>query len=174
MRKLEIAFYSSMICLCILSAGLLVEKRLNRSKGPPVTTTMSSLDKSVEGSRIQIPGARWGDSPTHVVLYLNSKCHFCAESSPLYREIAQLRKGRTGISLTAVSTEAPEITDRYLREQAIEVDHVVQGNLAEAGLKGTPTVLLVDSSAVIKKAFFGKLDKPREDRLLAMVGSGKF
>jgi hypothetical protein len=173
MRKLEIVCYVSMIFASLLATGTLLERRFKQPTTATITSA-SKLDGSIEGSTLRLPGARWGDSSMNIVLYVNSNCHFCTESSPLYRQLVQVRKDASAVSLTAVSTEAPEITKRYLQQQAINVDHILQASLAEAGVRGTPAILAVDSSAVIRKAFFGKLDKPREDRLVAMVGGGKF
>ncbi|MBI1738205.1 MAG: hypothetical protein HYR58_03065 [Acidobacteria bacterium] len=171
MSKLEKATYICLIAVSLVSLYLLVENRFSRP-APPGQPSESALVGQREES---VPETLWKDSPKNVVLLLNSHCHFCAESTPLYRQLSAMRQ-RTphGISLLVASFDSTEKMRDYLVQQNIGVDNVFQASSGFARVSVTPAIFLVDSHGVIRRAFFGKLDWIQERQLLSALNSAGF
>jgi len=60
----------------------------------------------------------------------------------------------------------------YLNRLGVSVDEVRQASLAEFGVRGTPTLLLVDDSGIVKNFWIGKIPLEQEtDVLEALKGT---
>ena len=171
MGKLEKATYICLITVSLVSLYLLVENRFFRP-APPGQPSESALVGQREEN---VPETLWKDSNLNIVLLLSTRCHFCAESTPLYQQLSALRR-RTphGMSLLVASFDPPDKMRAYLTQRNVGVDDVFQANSGFAGVSATPAIFLVDSHGVIRKAFFGKLDWFRERRLLSVLKSESF
>lgn len=97
------------------------------------------------------------------MLAVSSTCHFCSESAPFYKTLAS-NKGDTRI--VAVLPQSIEEGKKYLEKLGVMVDDVKQVALDEIGVSGTPSVLLVDNSGVVKNVWFGKLPADKEQVVL--------
>jgi hypothetical protein len=62
----------------------------------------------------------------------------------------------------------PEAT-KFLRDAGVEADQVVSASLESIGVRGTPTVMLLDGNGKIQKAWVGRLDEKRKKELLQDV-----
>lgn len=51
----------------------------------------------------------------------------------------------------------------------MQVDDVKQASLSTIGVRGTPTLLLVDNKGTVADVWQGKLDSGQEERLLAVL-----
>jgi len=87
MSKLERLTHICLIAACVVSLGLLLERRF-----APARSTHSPRLDGLIGKRLDLPGANWKSSKVNVVLFLNTHCHFCENSIPFYREVAGLRQ----------------------------------------------------------------------------------
>lgn len=58
---------------------------------------------------------------------------------------------------------------RYLSKQGVFVDDVKQISLDSIGAEGTPTLILVDSSGIVKDVWVGKLPKTVEATVIDRV-----
>lgn len=171
MGKLEKATYICLITVSLVSLYLLVEARFFRP-APPGQPTESTLIGKREES---LPETLWKGARKNVVLLLSTRCTFCAESTPLYRQLSAMRQRTpTSISLMVASFDPPEKMRDYLTHENIAVDNVVQANSGFARVSVTPTVFLVDSHGVIRRVFFGKLNWIQEKRLLSALESADF
>jgi len=169
MSKLEKATYVSLILMSIVSMSLLLERRLRPARRPDALT---SLDRLV-GKAVEFPTAPWGRSPINVVLHISSTCHFCNESTPLYRELSRLRATAPNIVLYVVTRDPLATMKQYLADRLIETDGIFQTDSPPQGILATPTILLVNSHGVIRRVFLGKLDGNREKDFFAAVKDQK-
>ena len=125
------------------------------------------------GKHLEIAGINWNSSPLHAVLYLNTNCHFCRESTPFYREMADRLLGRPpGVSLSVFSVESPEVMKQYLANEQIAVDGIYKLPSSVAGMTGTPTWFILDANGIVRRVFIGKLDGAQEKELLKIVQAG--
>jgi len=144
MSRLEKLTHFLLIVVCVVSVSLLLEKRFWAER------SRSGIGAAaLVGKRINIPGAEWRRARLNAVVLMNSKCHFCMESMPFYREISSVRKeSHQGISLEAISTEPVEELGQTLARERLEVDgaYTVPGDFP---LHNTPTMLIVDATGTV-------------------------
>jgi len=121
------------------------------------------------GTRLKLDGVDWRGHPS-LLLALSVGCHFCTESADFYRKLAaECRKD--GLHLSAALPQPENESKSYLLNLGVHVDDVKQVSLSSLGVDGTPTLLLVDSSGIVKKAWVGKLQAEREQQVLGAVRS---
>jgi hypothetical protein len=168
MTKLEKVTHGFLIGLCCLAGGLLIEQRFFSSpEGEPLSS------RSLVGREVKLPGADWQAAPISVVLQLSSTCHFCNESLPFYKQLMAARETQAAkVPILVVSSDAVAVIRKHLEDQQLMVDRVLHSRMEAFGT-GTPTVFIVDSKGVVKRAFIGKLDSSGEKELLSIVQQGK-
>ncbi len=54
----------------------------------------------------------------------------------------------------------------YLKQHEVSVDEVTQSQLDTLNVNGTPTLLLIDKSGVVKNSWFGKLSPDQQSDVL--------
>ena len=167
MTKLETATHIFLIGLCCLAGGLLIEQRFF-SAPEPEAGPISARD--VVGQEVRLPGADWRGVPFSVLLQISSTCRFCNESMPFYRQLVAARQAK--VPVIVVSRDAVAVMRKHLADEQVNVDKVLYSR-PEAFPTGTPTVCIVDSKGLVRRAFIGKLDSSGEKELLSIVERGK-
>jgi hypothetical protein len=114
------------------------------------------------GHKLSIPGVDWIRNQRTLVLALQTTCHFCSESGPFYQELVRERGKFGNTRILAVLPQTVGESSAYLRTLGVAVDDVKQYTLSEIGVKGTPTLLLVDSEGVVTEAWTGRLQSLAE------------
>jgi hypothetical protein len=69
----------------------------------------------------------------------------------------------------AVSKEPGETLANYLEQHGVNLQGVFTSSLSKLGVRGTPTVLVVDRNGVVQSVFVGKLDSGREGQLMSHI-----
>ena len=131
------------------------------SKGPPATDTLITPGSKLSVSNLS--DLKLASSRRTLILALSNTCHFCTESAPFYKRLAQNRRSTR---LVAVLPQSVKESQAYLTKLGFSVDEVTQLNLAEIGVLGTPTVVLVDNQGVIQHSWVGKLSPDKERAVL--------
>lgn len=112
----------------------------------------------------------WKQNKQTLILAISSSCHFCTESAPFYKKLAQ-NKGDT--RLVALLPQPVEEGREYLERLGVSVDEVRQSSLDQIGVHGTPSLLLVDASGVVKNFWVGRLPPDQESTVLDALWKGK-
>jgi hypothetical protein len=117
------------------------------------------------GSPVSVPGVEWNKTgrPT-LVFGISTGCHFCSASAPFYKRL--LTKTGAGLSMMAVAPEPVDQTRLYLNRLGIPISNVRQAALADVGIRGTPTLVVVDRSGRVIKSWRGFLTPERERQVL--------
>lgn len=55
---------------------------------------------------------------------------------------------------------------KYLSSLGVRVDEVIQAQLNSIGLRGTPTLMLIDDKGAVSDYWIGKLNNDEEERLI--------
>jgi hypothetical protein len=135
--------------------------------GPFAARTAQSAIAEGTSLKGRLAGVDWSRNGETLVLAISTHCHFCTESTPFFRRISEEK--RKDIKLLAVLPESTAEGEQYLSREGVHVDNISQVSLDGAGLAGTPTMLLVDSSGVVKHLWFGKLDPSAQEQVLALI-----
>jgi len=112
--------------------------------------------KALIGQTIGLPGFRFASPGKTLVLAISTTCHFCRDSEPFYRDLAEKSHGR--VAFVAVLPQALEEARGYVQQSIAPSVHVVSARLDSIGVRGTPTLLLVDGNGKVQNAWVGKLD----------------
>jgi len=119
------------------------------------------------GETVRLPGVQIPRDRDSLFLAVSTTCHFCEESMPFYKQIVDKSRGR--INIVAVLPQPQQEAERYMQSRGVEANQVVSANLDAMGVRGTPTVLLVDGSGKVKHAWTGRLDEKGQKDLLEIV-----
>jgi thiol-disulfide isomerase/thioredoxin len=183
-KGVEIATNLSIILVALIGATVLVKNYLLR---PPVTITTGRPPAAApgrdsgekrelpsgpaQGTQLSVPGITWSDSEETVVLALSDTCKYCTESAPFYKRLAEETAKRTGVKVVAVFPQETSAGKKYLDDLGVTVGDVKQATLASFGVRGTPTLVIVDKTGTVKQSWVGKLNPERETEVLSRVKS---
>ncbi|HET8773913.1 MAG TPA: hypothetical protein VFP80_08990 [Thermoanaerobaculia bacterium] len=162
-RKLEIATNIAILIAATLASVVLVRNFLF-----PRTANSARPPSVAVGTTLSVPGFDWRSNGNTVVLALSTNCHFCSESAPFYRRLAD-ELSRRRVHLTAVLPQDANESGEYLRALQLAFGDVRQIPLRTLQIRGTPTLLLVDERGVVRHVWEGKLTAEREQQVLETV-----
>jgi hypothetical protein len=102
-------------------------------------------------------------SGPRLVLWLDSRCHYCTASTELYRAIMDLKiRPRTVV----LGREPEDVIRSYLVRYGIKPDYL-QANITQERLfRGTPTLLLLDDDGVVRASWVGELTPAQSKEML--------
>ena len=125
------------------------------------------------GSTISLAEVNWANSTQTLVLALKDGCHFCADSSEFYRRLDRDKELRRTTQLVAVLPDSESDSKAYLSRQGVSVDKIRRSELGLIGVRGTPTLLLVNNKGTIQQSWVGLLSAERENEVISTLrGSG--
>jgi hypothetical protein len=168
MNRLEKVTNVVIILACAFLIGTLARNYyLSRKPDPRIQPGIQ------KGAVVKLPGAASGNQqpamPT-LVLALSKNCHFCQESVGFYQKITALKNSSPqGLRLVAVLPQSKEEAASYLKEQGIGVDEVVSMEISKLGLRGTPTLLLLDGQNKLEELWVGKLNDSQEEQVMTRL-----
>jgi Redoxin len=172
-QKIELASHIAIVIVAALISIVLVKNYLlpdSKTKSGTNNTAIASntIEDGMVGKAISLPGTDWKRSDQTIVLVLSTGCHFCTESAPFYKELVQKRKqGNT--CLIAILPQPVDSGRKYLSDLGIAVDDVKQAQPSSLGVRGTPTLLLVNKDGVVTSSWRGKLSQDKELEIMARL-----
>src|SRR5712692_6462561 len=166
-KKIELAANVAIIVVACLLATVLVKnyffakppQQADKSKSQPV----QSENEPVSSPTVASLDIDWKQNRQTLILAISSTCHFCTDSAPFYKRLAQ-SKGDTRV--VAVLPQPIQDGREYLKRLGVSVDEVKQVGLDQIGVRGTPTLLLIDDSGVVLDSWIGKLSNTQESEVL--------
>ncbi len=151
-RTLEIVANIAIVVVALVILGNFLWSRIRPKQnlsGPSV------------GASVSLSGVDWKQNRSTLLMVLQRGCKYCEESVPFYQKLHDQRKGQQPRMLAVVPGEPTQI-ERYLADQGVRTDGILNASLADLNVSGTPTLLLVDETGGIKDVWVGKLDENRE------------
>ena len=165
--RLETLANTAIIVLSVTVAAVLAKNYLLA----PVSPGPLGIRK---GQTFELPQeANFTTAESTLVVALSPGCSFCTQSLPFYRSLVTRRdSGKAPLRIVAVVARKGQIEDeqRILEEAGIHVDALLPADLAELGISGTPTLILVDRRGEVMEVWPGKLSEEREIRVLQSLG----
>ncbi len=187
-RTLEIAANLSIIAVALVGATVLIKNYLLRPSAPAATDVrQAAVDKNLPGplensrtnrpaptgpaagTQISVPGINWSDSEETVLLALSNKCHFCTESAPFYQRLTRELAQQKNVRVIAVFPQEAGDARKYLEEIGVPSLQVKQASLDSLGVRGTPTLVIVDKTGTVKQSWVGRLSPERESEVLNRI-----
>jgi len=159
-KKIELVANVAIIVVACLLATVLVKNYLLAKSSDPVASRSNANSQPPRESPIKVgvklssADMEFAGAGQTLILAISSSCHFCTESAPFYKKLAQSR-GKT--RLVAVLPQPVEDGRKYLDKLGVSVDEVRQLSLDRIGVQGTPTLILLDASGVVRNSWMGFL-----------------
>jgi peroxiredoxin len=160
-KRVELLANVSIITLSLLVAVIVVKRFVF-----PNTLSTAPFAPIQRGTKLSLAGVDWAKSNQSLLLVLSDDCRYCTESAEFYRRLIQERTKQNGPPLIAVLPQEVSKGQAYLNKLGVTVDEVKQASLSTVGVRGTPTLILVDSTGAVKDSWVGKLPPDKEAEVL--------
>jgi thioredoxin-related protein len=115
---------------------------------------------------VSVPEINWAQNKQTMLLVLRDGCHFCADSAEFYRRLVAGQGGPAKTRFVAVLPSAVEDSRNYLKRLGVPVTEVRQETLGALGVRGTPTLLLINDKGVVTRSWVGRLPTAKEDEVI--------
>jgi hypothetical protein len=119
-----------------------------RAPGPPPGPVVGDRLEGIDGLELA------GHEQTLLVA-VSSRCRYCTESMPLYRQLLDWRQEER-TQVVVASAESAAVTAAYLAEHGVEPDRILEVAAGEIGT-ATPTLLDVSRSGEVRVVIVGRL-----------------
>jgi hypothetical protein len=163
-KKLEVFSNIAIIILAIVLGISLIKRFILPHEHTKPEIIMNSLKRD---ERITLLNdVDWSKKDLTVILVLSKDCRFCTESAPFYRRLLEGSQKSNEFSLIALLPQAVNEGQSYLRSIGLLISEVKQVSLRSLGIRGTPTIIFVDKSGIVKELWVGKLTPKQEIEVL--------
>jgi len=155
----------AILIVCLLIFSLFLSHKWGSHPATNISET-HFVDKVIS----PVPGYQWTSHPKTLVLALRKDCQYCEASMPFYKQLSSLeRKGKLRAHLLAIMPDSRAAGNEALQASGVEIQGVFEEPLASIQILGTPTLLLLDASGRVEKAWVGQLSAGEETRVVATV-----
>src|SRR5712692_4188388 len=124
------------------------------------------------GDRLaKIPGLDWNQHRHTLVLASNTGCHFCEQSVPFYRRLADTQESGGGeLEIVAVFPNDAEMVRQFMTKDNLRIRSLAAVPLEKLRVVVTPTLIMVDADGRVERSWIGALTA-REELDLQKVAS---
>ena len=157
-----------LIALVLVSIGVVVIRHYwhsRRSSVPPRDYGVPT------GSKVSLPDTDWKKNEQTLLLVLDTGCAYCTASAPFYQEIVRETAHNRRVQLIAALPQEISNSKQYLSGLNVPIDEIRQSTLTALGVKGTPTLILINSKGEVMQSWPGKLSFEKEKEVLKKLGS---
>jgi hypothetical protein len=117
------------------------------------------------------PGYSWNSYRKTLVLAIRTGCPYCEASLPFYRQLGEQEKSNVlHAHVLVVMPNDPSSGSSFLRKDDVGAQVIFGQRLGALKVSGTPTVLLLDSSGRIERAWIGQLTPSGEKEVMNAAG----
>ena len=163
-KRLNLALNLAIIVVLVL-IGIVFARNLF-----PARSTHQNRDYRVPaGSKISLPGVDWASNEKTLLLVLEKKCPYCRESAPFYQQLAREAEQKRSVRLIVVLPQDVAEAKEYLSSLNVPILEVRQSSLEVLGVKGTPTVILLNQTGEVMQSWAGKLPPEQETEVLKRI-----
>jgi rhodanese-related sulfurtransferase len=148
--KFEWIINIALALVAIMFIGVMVQKFFLSSKPKDVKPLQT-------GMKLNLPGIEWARDGQTLVMALSTNCHFCTESAPLYRRLANELGSKSETRVVAVLPQKTDEGRQYLKKLEVPVGDVMQADLESLGFMATPTLMIVKNDGTIADMWVGTL-----------------
>lgn len=162
-KKLEMLANVAIVLVAVLLVGVVVQRYFigDRSVPPPEIAL---------GTKVSVPGVDWAQNKQTLLVVLQKGCHFCSESAPFYQRLAR-EAGQNNVRLVAVLPNETSVGRQYLAELGVPIEDVRQAALNSVGVRGTPTLMMVNEQGAVTGSWVGKLPEDKEADVINQLRS---
>ncbi len=154
--KIEMVANVAVILLAVVIGTIFLKDRFS-APGPQVNEVKA-------GDRLtRLDGWDWAAHDQTLVLALRKGCHFCEDSAPLYKRLlTEHKQGGSATAIVAVFPDNADAVKEVVQSEGLAVQALAGVPLEKLKVPGTPTLLLVDRTGTVLKAWMRMLS-PRQE-----------
>ncbi|HKC62926.1 MAG TPA: hypothetical protein VKB86_04780 [Pyrinomonadaceae bacterium] len=164
-KKIELFSNIAILVVALLLCVVLVKRYLFTQSAQSANNAVTNNAIGV-GTKVNLQDIDWSKNDHTLIMALSNSCHFCSESAPFYRKLTQ-NKGDT--RLVAVLPQPVEDGQKYLEKLGVSINEIRQSPLANIGVHGTPTLILVDNKGTVVDSWIGELSTDKETEVLSRL-----
>ncbi len=153
MKRLDLMANVAVIVTSVALLGFLGNSFYESHNAPQPSVSQA---RALVGSTVQLAGVDFTRKDRTLLIAISSTCHYCKESEPFYRQLAQTPSTTT--NLVAVLPMPQPAAESYVHSSISSSLKAISSPLNTMGVSGTPTLLLVDRDGKVINAWVGKLD----------------
>ena len=166
--KRVVARLELIVNVCLIVAGVLLVFTIGRAIIRYKSSQVGRPSSIANGIKL-LSSRDWSRSPQTLVLVLSTDCKYCTASAPFYRRVIAQTSSSRHTKLLALFSQSSSEGQKYLHDLEVKIDEVEQMTLRTLGVKGTPTLILVDANGIVIRSWQGLLPREAEDEVLASV-----
>ena len=133
----------------VITAGVLVKRTVFPGLG-----NSASLPRINAGDRLNVPTVDWAQNNKSLVFFLKKDCPYCTSSADFYRQL-MVEATKRNVKCIAVLPNPPEDARKYLHYLELPFENIYTGPLEDSKISGTPTIVFVDNSGIVKSVWVG-------------------
>jgi len=164
-KKLTIA---SNVAIILVSAVLVFTLVRNEFRARNSHTMQRPNAEELIGKAFPV-SQPWNAYRQTVVLVLSVTCRYCAASGPFYQQLTQIAAERH-VNVVALLPEPKSESVPFLSRLGLKIQSIQQADPWSVGVSGTPTLLLVDNSGIVRHVFRGQLQPTDQDKVILLIG----
>jgi len=123
------------------------------------------------GSKVSLPDIDWEKNGQTLLLVMDTECKYCTASAPFYQQLVRESARNRRVQLIATFPQEISKSKQYLNNLNVPIEEVRQSSLNALGVKGTPTLILVNNKAEVLRSWPGQLSPEAEKEVLVKIGS---
>lgn len=123
--------------------------------------------RQVLGRHINLGNNHAFQADRTLVLFISTGCQYCIASTPFYQRLVQ---AHPKIPIIVAFPQKEDVAREYLVKQKIPVSEVISAPQLLQETTGTPTLMLVDKTGKVKKAWVGLLSPSTEREVFKQIG----
>jgi thiol-disulfide isomerase/thioredoxin len=141
--------------LTLFASILLISSAIDQYSGRQISRWFfrRGTSENIKGTRLPTEMTGVPQTPL-LVMALSTACHYCQQEIPMYRELVGLVRGRR-VGIAAVFPQDRASAERFLSEAGLSDVRVLPNSPAQLGIRGTPTLLLVNTHGVVEESLTG-------------------
>lgn len=167
----EVLANISIVIVAAVATVVLVKNHLLSSAGKLNNPAAASERPALAiGARLSLPDVNWSQADKTLLIALSKDCRFCSDSAPFYRRLSDEAAKQRGLRLIALFSGDVEEGRKYLQSLGVGIEDVRQVQFQSIGIRGTPSLILVDSAGLIRGLWMGRLSPDGEREVMAKLG----
>ncbi len=163
-KRLNLAVNVAIVVVIVL-IGIFLVRNLSSAR----STTQKRDYRVPAGSKISLAGVDWQSNQQTLLLVLEKKCPYCRDSAPFYQQLAREAGQKRKVQLIAVLPQDVGDAKDYLSSLNVPIEEVRQSSVEALGVKGTPTLILLNEKGEVEQSWPGKLAPDQEAEVMKRV-----
>lgn len=169
-KKFDLLTNIAIIVVALIAGATLIKNQWTGKQSQLKVPMRTASPTPYQGTHISLREMDWSAKDKTMVFVLSTKCHFCSESVPFYQSVLRKTSALPHLAAVAVFPQDELEAKSYADKSGLPFDRIVHSDLKSIAIRGTPTLLLVDSKGIVQRSWAGQLSKKQESDVMDSLG----